>query len=183
MTIYFITGSKHKFEEGKKIVPQLEQLTIDLVEIQELNPKKIIEHKLLEGLKYRKGKLKNAEFIVEDSCLYLDCLPGLPGPLIKWFMKTINNEGLYDIAKRFNNYGAHAKTTIGYAKSAKEIYFFEGIVKGKITSPKAFNGFGWDAIFIPDGYSKRFSEMTKDEKNTISHRSHAFRKLKGFLEK
>ncbi len=63
-------------------------------------------------------------------------------------------------------------------------YLFEGIVEGKITdSPIGNGGFGYDPIFVPDGYDKSFAQMTTDEKNTISHRSIAIKKMVEFLEK
>ncbi len=173
--IFFITGNKNKFREAKSIIPELEQLDIDLPEIQSIDAKEIIRSKLLEALKHKK-----AEFIVEDTSLYFDCLNGLPGPLIKWFMKTIGNEGLYKIAETFGNYNAEAKTIIGYFKD--NIYFFEGSIKGKIVAPSSGNGFGWDPIFKPEGSTKTFAEMTQEEKNSISMRRIALNKLKEFLD-
>ena len=177
MKIYFITGNKGKFNEVKSILPEVEQLDIDLPEIQDIDAKEIIREKLIEALKH-----KRSEFIVEDTSLYLDCMNGLPGPLIKWFLKTIGNEGLFNLAKKMGNDKAEAKTMIGFAKSPGEIHFFEGSVKGKIVSPKG-TGFGWDPIFQPDGYSKCFGEMGAEEKNAISMRRIALNKLKEFLEK
>ena len=177
MTLYFITGNKNKFSEVKAIIPNVEQLDIDLPEIQDIDAKKIIRAKLLEALNY-----KQAEFIVEDTSLYLECLNGLPGPLIKWFMKTIGNDGLFNIAEKLGNNKAEAKTIIGYAKNPKEIYYFEGSVKGKIVSPRGKLGFGWDPIFQPEGFSKSFAELTPEEKNKISMRRIALNKLKEFLE-
>src|SRR3989339_1825597 len=101
--IYFITGNKNKFEEVKAILPEVEQLDINLLEIQEIDAKEIIKAKLKEALSHQKG-----EFIVEDASLYLDCLNGLPGPLIKWFQKTIGIEGIADLAEKFGNDGALA---------------------------------------------------------------------------
>ena len=177
MALYFITGNKNKFSEVKAIIPNVEQLDIDLPEIQDIDAKKIIRAKLLEALNY-----KQAEFIVEDTSLYLECLNGLPGPLIKWFMKTIGNGGLFNIAEKLGNNKAEAKTIIGYAKNPKEIYYFEGSVKGKIVSPRGKSGFGWDPIFQPEGFSKSFAELTPEEKNKISMRRIALSKLKEFLE-
>jgi non-canonical purine NTP pyrophosphatase (RdgB/HAM1 family) len=177
MTLYFITGNKHKFQEVKEILPNVEQLDIDLPEIQEIDAKQVIKAKLLEALKH-----KQAECIVEDTSLYFNCLQGLPGPLIKWFMKTLGNQGLYTITEKLNNNKAEAKTIIGYAKSPTEIYFFEGTIKGKIISPIGKEGFGWDPIFQPEGISKSFSELTTQEKNEISMRKIALIKLKEFLE-
>mgnify|MGYP000548382432 CR=1 FL=1 len=119
--------------------------------------------------------------MVEDTSLYLDCLNGLPGPLIKWFLETIGNDGLFRIVDKFGNAKAEAKTIIGYAKSHEEIYFFEGIVKGQIVSPRGETKFGWDPIFPTEGYSQTFAEMSAEEKNAISQRRRAFERLKSLM--
>ena len=177
MELYFITGNKNKFAEVSAILPSVRQLDVDLPEIQHVDAKEIIKAKLLEALNY-----KQAEFIVEDTSLYFDCLKGLPGPLIKWFMKTIGNKGLFNIVEKLGNNKAEAKTIIGYAKSPDEIYYFEGSIKGRIVSPKGKSGFGWDPIFQPEGNSKSFAEFSQKEKNEISMRRIALNKLKGFID-
>ncbi len=177
MNIYFITGNKNKFGEAKEIIPELEQLDIDLPEIQEIDGRKIIEAKLVEALKRHKGG-----FIVEDTSLSLDCLNGLPGPLIKWFLKTIGNDGLWKIAERAGNPKAEAKTIIGYAKDPDNIRYFEGKIRGEITAPHGTANFGWDPIFQPEGYSKTFAEMNREEKNKISMRRLAFEEFREYLE-
>lgn len=174
MTLYFITGNKKKFKEVKDILGDVEQLEMDLPEIQELDPKEIIEKKLGEARKKHKG-----EFIVEDTSFYLDCLNGLPGPLIKWFLESIGTRGLYKIADSFDNYRAEARTIVGY--SSDNIKFFEGSVKGKVVYPRG-GEFGWDPIFQPQGCEKTFGEMSGKEKNEISMRRKAMNKLKKFLE-
>jgi len=177
MTLYFITGNKNKFEEAKLILPEIEQFDIDLPEIQDIDAKKIIKAKLLEALNHKK-----ADFIVEDTSLYFECLKGMPGPLIKWFMNSIGNQGLFELAEKLENNKAEAKTIIGYAKNSEEIHFFEGIIKGNIIAPEHSTSFGWDPIFQPKGHSKCFAEMSKEEKNKISMRKLAFAKLKEFLD-
>lgn len=176
MSLYFITGNKGKFDELKALIPQIEQLDIDLPELQEIDSQKIIEAKLQEALKHQSG-----EFIVEDTSLYLDGLKGLPGPLAKWFLKTVGNEGLYQMATASGNMKATAKTIIGYAKSGTEITFFEGVASGTIVAPRGDQGFGWDPVFQPDGFDKTLAEMTLDEKNKISTRKIAAAKLQESL--
>lgn len=176
MKLYFITGNKAKFEEVKSILPFVEQLDIDLPEIQEVDAREIIRKKLLEALNHAQG-----EFIVEDTSLYLECLKGLPGPLIKWFLKTIGNSGLAQIAVYFKNTNAEARTIVGYAKNHEEVYFFEGIIKGNVVMPRGDSNFGWGVIFQPLGYEKTFAEMSKEDKNKISMRKLALDKLKNFL--
>lgn len=177
MSIIFITGNNNKYEEAKLFLPNLLRADIDLPEIQEIDPKLIIKHKLEEALKHH-----DQSFVVEDTSLYLDCLSGLPGPLIKWFMQTIGNEGIYDIAKKYDNYKAQAKTIVGYVSLSKEIHFFEGSIDGEIVYPDTEKSFGWDPIFKPSGYELSFGDMPKAEKNEISMRSQAFKKLADFLK-
>ena len=176
MKLYFLTSNKNKFEEVKAVLSGVEQLDINLPEIQEIDAKEIIKAKLYEAFNHQQG-----EFLVEDTSLYLDCLNGLPGPLIKWFLKTIGNDGLFNLCDKLGSCNAEAKTIIGFAKSRDEIYFFEGSIRGKIVNPRGDNGFGWDKIFKPDGFSKTFAEMSLGEKNIISMRRVALNKLKEFL--
>ena len=64
----------------------------------------------------------------------------------------------------------------------EKTYFFEGSVTGRITTePKGEHGFGYDSVFIPDGYEETFAELSAEEKNKISHRSRALAKLRTFL--
>jgi len=177
MTICFITGNKNKLLEAQTVIPELNQFEIDLPEIQDIDPHVIIKAKLNEALKHKKTGL-----IVEDTSLYLDCMNGLPGPLIKWFLKAIGNEGIYNMAKGLGNTSAKVKTIIGYAKTKNHIHFFEGVMKGKIVSPRGKIKFGWDPIFVPEGHDETYAEMNVGEKNKISMRKLAFLKLKKHLD-
>lgn len=171
MSLYFITGNKGKIAEVKNIFGDVEALDIDLLEIQSLDAHEIIRAKLEEAQKHQTG-----EFIVEDTSLYLEGLKGLPGPLIKWFMKTIGNDGLYKLAQAFGNFNAEAKVIIGYSNARGEISFHEGATKGTIVAPRG-EGFGWDPIFQPNGYSKTFGELSTEEKNSFSMRKIALESL------
>jgi len=186
MELYFITSNKGKFEEAKEIIPSIKQLDMDLPEIQEIDAMEVVKAKLLDALeiikKMSKNSLLSAEnLFIEDTSLYIDCLNGLPGPLIKWFLKTMGNDGLFKITEKMGNNRAQARTIIGYAENDKEILFFEGIVKGEIVEPKGSNRFGWDNIFQPLGHDKRFSEMGIKEKNEISMRRMALDLLRNKL--
>lgn len=176
--LIFITSNKHKLEEAQAIFPGIEARDIDLPEIQEIDPKKVIEAKLLEAFKCHKG-----EYIVEDTSLYLDAIPSLPGPLIKWFLKALGREGLYGLTEKYDNFGAQAKCYIGHISEQGEVSYFEGAVSGRVVSPRGESSFGWDPIFQPDGYELTFAEMGTEEKNKISHRKKALIKLKEALEK
>ena len=177
-TLNFITGNEGKLKEVQEIIGDIRHIVkrdIDLPEIQEIDAHEIIKDKLERAKDHHKE-----EFIVEDTSLYLEALGGLPGPLIKWFLKTIGNEGLFEICNKLGKYGAEAKTIIGYLDKKGNIEFFEGSIKGKICSPKG-EGFGWDPIFCTEGYEKCFGEFTSEEKNKISMRKIALEKLKNSL--
>lgn len=171
--LYVITGNKNKFAEIKKVLPKIKQLDLDLVEIQEVDAKKVVEAKLLEALKYKKG-----EFIIEDTSLYISALNDLPGPLIKWFVDKLGCDGIAKLIVDKKNKGAVAKTIFGYAKDKNNISFYEGITEGKIVLSRGRNGFGFDSIFQPEGSEKTFAEMTVDEKQQFSMRAKALEKLK-----
>lgn len=177
MTLYFITGNENKFKEAAMIIPRIRKLDIDLPEIQELYSKRIIEEKLNAIKKEYIG-----EFFCEDTSIYINCLNGFPGPLIKWLVKAIKQEGIAELVSKYPDKSAIARTIIGYS-NGKEIKFFEGSLEGKIVSPRGTGGFGWDPIFLPKGFTKTLGEMNLEEKNRISMRKQALEKLKDYLLK
>lgn len=175
MEIFYVTGNKHKLTEAQALISNLKELNLDLDEIQSLDPYEIIKHKLEEAKKKFNGNL-----IVDDVSMNLECINGLPGPLIKWFIKSLGPLGLYNLTKNYKNNKAIVRCIIGLSINNK-IEFFEGVVNGKIVEPRGINGFGFDSVFQPDGYAKTYAEMTLYEKNKISHRSLALEKLKEYL--
>lgn len=179
--VTFVTGNPDKAIEVQALLPGIKIAVADLPEIQEVDSKKIITAKVCAAFEHQKmcGPL-----IVDDTSFYLDCLGGqLPGPLVKWFLETIKNKGLAEIAYKFENYGARASTMIGYAIDPKSILFFEGSMRGTITLPQAgIQGHGWSAIFVADGFEQIYATMSIEEKNKISMRSHAIKKLKEYLQ-
>lgn len=179
MKIYFITGNKDKLREAQSIWSEIEGINIELEEIQEMDGRKIIEAKLTEAIKQRQG----IAIIVEDQSLMINGMGGLPGPLVKWFVKSMSLEGIVKLAKSMGNQTAEAKTIIGYADKNGKINYFEAIITGKIVSPRGVTGWGWDYIFQPTGYNKTFAEMTMEQKNELSMRRMAIEKLRRFVKK
>jgi inosine triphosphate pyrophosphatase len=177
MALFFVTSSEQKFMEAKTIIPELQLCNIEVPEMQEIDPEKILEAKLATARTKRKGS-----FVVEDTSLELECINNLPGPLIKWFLKALGKDGLATLAEKMGNTNATARCIVGYF-DGKSTHFFEGSIRGTIVQPRGKSFFGWDPIFQPDGYTQTFAEITKEEKNKISHRSHAFHQLKEFIQK
>lgn len=176
MTLLFITGNKDKLREAQALIPDVESIDLDLPEIQEIDPHKVIVAKLVEAQKYLSGA-----FLVEDTSFSLDGMGGLPGPLAKWFVKAIGLEGIYALSKTFGA-RATARTIIGYADENNDMLFFEGSLGGLVVPPRGTGGFGWDAVFQPDNFSKTFAEMTPEEKNQCSMRKRAVAGLQRHLE-
>ena len=100
--------------------------------------------------------------------------------------KFSSNESAFEhiisnVIKTKNN-KAFFKTAICLSIANNHHIVFEGKINGKISiKPKGSNGFGYDPIFIPQGYEKTFAEMSIKDKNTISHRKIALMKLESFL--
>ena len=177
MQLYFITGNNNKFTEVSAIIPRLERLNLAPDEIQSLDPKVVIEHKLAQAANIHSGA-----FIVEDTSVGFNCLGGLPGTLIKWFLDTIGPQGIADLVLRYNDHSATVLTTIGYRNMRGEIHYFLGHSTGQIVAPQGTSGFGFDPVFVADGQSRTSAELSAHEKNAISARGIAARKLSAFLE-
>ncbi len=181
-TIYFLTNNQGKFNEIKNFLAdkkiEIQQIKIDLDEIQSVDPKKIIAHKVKEALKHG---LKN--FFLEDTSLYINGMGNLPGPLIKWFLSELKNPGLARLANKMGNGQAHAETIIAFAKNKQQIYYFSGLTRGKMVAPRGTNDFGWGPAFQPNGANKTFGQMTTAEKQKWSMRIKAFKKFKKFIQK
>lgn len=177
MDVYLITGNKNKLKEAGQILGiKLKNIELDLDEIQALDSDKISENKVRQAW----DKIKKPLFVWDQS-LYIHCLNGFPGPLVKWFWETVTLEKICKIAKLFDDNKIYTKTAITFY-DGNEIRHFYGIVKGRIPSmPRGKNGFAWDPIFIPDGFDKTFAEMSAEEKNAVSMHRIALEKLRHFL--
>ncbi len=176
--VYFVTGNDSKFREAKTLLPYLERVEIDLPEEQSLDPRLVVSKKLEVAKRHHQPPL-----IVEDTSLYLSGLNGFPGPLIKWMINAVGNQGIYDLCQKISNRQAVARTVVGYDDGINAVQFFEGEIYGQIVAPKGIDGFGWDDIFQPDGLNETFAEMGDEYKPEFSMRTQAFQKLTSHLTK
>ncbi|MBY9007933.1 MAG: RdgB/HAM1 family non-canonical purine NTP pyrophosphatase [Candidatus Lokiarchaeota archaeon] len=185
--LYFITGNTHKFNEIYKVIEsenlgyKLEQLDINPIEIQSDNPKDVALFKL-KSIK----KDLNSSYFIEDAGFFVDYpLNGFPGIYSSYIFKTLGNKGILDLISNFDSTHAHFSSIIAlYYEPLDKEFLFEGIIEGKL-SPiiKGSNGFGYDPIFLPNKYpEKTFAELKMNEKNKISHRGIAIKKLINFLK-
>ncbi len=177
VSITFVTGNPKKAEQLSYHLdtPILHQ-KLDLPEIQSLDLGEIVERKAREA--YR---LVQSPVLVEDTSLKFQALGQLPGPLIKWFLKELGNEGL---CKLLNGYSE--RTALAEVKFAlfdgKTMRIFDGQMPGVIApQPRGEDGFGWDPIFIPQGNTKTWGEMSPEEQSATSMRRIALKKLEAHL--
>lgn len=176
-SITFITSNAAKAEQlGRHLDYPVTHKKLDLPEIQSLDLHEIIEHKAREAFKQVHGAV-----LVEDTALTFHAFGKLPGPLIKWFLAELNNEGLCKILNSYRDRSALAEVCFGLY-DGKELKTFEGKMEGMIASnPRGEKGFGWDPIFIPKGCKKTWGEMDAEEQKETSMRRIALQKLESYL--
>jgi XTP/dITP diphosphohydrolase len=127
--------------------------------------------------------------IADDSGIEIEALNNEPGVYSARYLGEntsyeIKNKTILNRLENIANRKARFVSVVCLILSKDEIYSFEGIMPGTIGfEPKGVNGFGYDPIFIPEGYSISYAEMDIDTKNLLSHRGQALRKAVEYLEK
>ena len=144
------------------------------------------ENSLIKA-QYIASKLKDKIIIADDSGLSIDALDGFPGIYSARFMEgspyVDKCNAIIEKLKDKNDRSAHFNSAITIVNFEKEPKTFVGKTYGKIaTEIHGTNGFGYDPIFISDDLHKAFGECTKDEKNSVSHRSRALHQLLEYIK-
>lgn len=188
--LVFATQNEGKYNEVKKLIPSV----IRLLSLDDLNFCGEIEETgktLKQNAKIKSDfiyKNYNTNCFADDTGLEIDSLNGLPGVYSARFAgnncKSQDNiEKVWRLLTGYKNTNAKLKSVFSLNINGKT-FFFEGKIEGKIIfEQRGQNGFGYDSIFIPNGHKKTFAELDLIEKNKISHRSKALKKLIIFLDK
>lgn len=188
MEIVFATSNSHKINEAKGILGESWEIVTPLDlgitdEIPEDAP--TLQENALFKATYIFEKCGKICF-ADDTGLEVDWLKGAPGVRSARYASEksdalLNMQKLLKELNGVENRKARFRTVIAL-KGCGECHLFEGVLNGTIsTDPSGSAGFGYDPIFIPDGYTKSLAELTFFEKNIISHRGKAIRKLSEFL--
>ncbi|TDQ07676.1 XTP/dITP diphosphohydrolase [Pedobacter metabolipauper] len=186
--LVFATNNKYKTEEvGKLLENQYRVLNLTdigcLVDIPET------------GDSFEENAALKSSYVAEhyqmdcfadDSGLEIDALNNEPGIFsARYSGERDDRKNLELVLSKLTgveNRKAHFKTVISLVKG-DENFFFEGVVYGNIReTPVGDQGFGYDPIFEPEGYDRTFAQMSMAEKNEISHRAIAMKKLIAFLK-
>jgi len=188
MKLVFATNNKHKLEEVENIISN----NIEVISLSDINchddipeTEKTLEGNALLKAKYVKEKY-GFDCFADDTGLEVEVLNNAPGVYSARYAGPDHNaeanmNKLLDALNNKENRKARFRTVIALILNGKE-YIFEGIISGIIIDEKrGCAGFGYDPVFIPDGYNQTFAEMGNELKNTISHRALAVKKLAAFL--
>lgn len=188
MKLVFATNNNNKIKEVQALIPSYIQL-LSLAEIgctEDIPETSLtIEGNAIQKATYIKQQY-GYDCFADDTGLEVEALDGAPGVYSARYAGDSKDAGanmnkLLDELQRKKNRNAQFKTVISLIIDGKE-ETFTGICKGMISqNKKGDQGFGYDPIFSPDGYTKTFAEIPLSEKNVISHRGKAVKQLVDFL--
>nr|WP_262912047.1 non-canonical purine NTP diphosphatase [Bacteroides caecigallinarum] len=189
--LVFATNNAHKLEEIRAILgDKVEILSLNDIDCHADIPETA---DTLQGNAALKAQYiydnYGLDCFADDTGLEVEALNGAPGIYSARYAggeghdSEANMKKLLSEMQDKDNRKARFRTVICLIEDGKE-HFFEGIVNGSIIRErKGGAGFGYDPVFVPDGYSETFAEMGNDEKNKISHRARAVQKLCEYLNK
>lgn len=190
MQLCFVTNNKNKLLEVSSILkPIIKINSLDDIEFYDQIPEtgSTLEENSLEKAKYIYDKF-GMNCFADDTGLEIDSLDGAPGVYSARYAGLNCNADdniklVLNKMKGFSNRKATFRTIITLFLDSEQ-FSFEGKVDGKISlEPKGDFGFGYDPIFIPNGFNITFGEMSSVDKNKISHRKKAINRLSLFLDK
>ena len=188
--LVFATNNAHKLEEVAAILgDQVELLSLNDIGCQADIPETT---ETLEGNALLKSsyiyKNYHLDCFADDTGLEVEALNGAPGVYSARYAGGEGHDAQANMLKLLHeldgkeNRKAQFRTAISLILDGKE-YFFEGVIKGEIIKEKrGDSGFGYDPVFMPEGYDRTFAELGNDIKNQISHRALAVQKLCEFLQ-
>jgi non-canonical purine NTP pyrophosphatase, rdgB/HAM1 family len=189
MKLVFATHNEHKLNEVQRMLPkEITLLTLDEIGCFEDIPEtsNTIEGNAIQKALYIKEKYGYDTF-ADDTGLEVVALDNAPGVYsARYAGEAKDNEANIDLLlanmKDKQERQAQFKTIFALCLG-EDLHTFEGIVRGEITHErKGEGGFGYDAVFLPEGYTDTFAQMSADQKNSISHRGRALQKLTAFLK-
>ena len=171
--LFFVSSNNHKFTEAQRILSNLgleiSLFKTTLEEIQSNSLSEIAKRKALDA--YSKVQ---KPVIIEDDGLFIDSLDGFPGPYSSYVYDTIGNKGIMSLLEKIELRTAKFVAIIAYC-NGDDVQLFESSIPGKISLSIEEGGWGYDPIFIPDGESKTYANVS--DKDKFSHRSASLKKF------
>lgn len=181
MTIQFITTNAGKFAE---VSEQLLEANVRVVHLDRGYPE-IQTDRLEKVLKYAATGLDDEvrdDYLIDDSGLFIEALGGFPGVYSAYVQKRLGNKGVLKLMAGEKYRAAHFETAF-LLRRGSDHEVFHGECRGTIAeAERGRGGFGYDPIFIPEGETRTFAEMSVAEKNRMSHRGRAVEALLAHLK-
>ncbi len=175
MKLTVVTSNQGKLKEFRSVLePMNIQVLHSLEDCNEIQADTLKEVVLdcIDQLK-KKGL---RDFVIDDSGLFISSLRGFPGVYSSYALRTIGLNGVLRLLEGQEDRSAFFQSCIGCSIEGLDDIIVAGRCDGRIVfSPRGTEGFGFDPIFVPNGYVLTFSEMSIEEKNRISHRGLALR--------
>ena len=188
MELVFATNNAHKLEEVRQILgDRFKVLSLNDIGCHEDIPETAdtFQGNALQKARYVKEHY-GYDCFADDTGLEVKALDGAPGVHSARYAGDHDSEAnmtklLHELEKKSDR-SAQFRTVVALLLNGQEV-LFEGIVTGQIATERHYGdgGFGYDPIFVPDGYTETFSQMSSQGKNLISHRGRAVRKLAEYL--
>ncbi|MCP4363373.1 MAG: hypothetical protein GY796_35685 [Chloroflexi bacterium] len=175
--LYFVTASGDKFNDYQFLLGKYADLiwiqyTVEDPVTHDLS---ILIRRQVEAVK---PLLPNLPFLVEQTNLNIRSWKGLPGNVTGLFVKGVGVDGICKMLNSFDDRQATVVTDLAFHAPDGRVSVFRGHVQGHITGePRGTQIYGWDAIFVPNGYERTFAEMPLEQRNSISTRKVAVAKL------
>jgi non-canonical purine NTP pyrophosphatase (RdgB/HAM1 family) len=175
----FVTSNPNKASQlAQWLAHPVEHRAIEIDEIQTVDFDLLIQHKARQA--YQQIQ---APVLVDDVALTFHAFGRLPGPFIKFFKDELGLEKCCRLLDSFDNRQATATVKYGLTYNGQSVQVFTGIIHGVIApSPVGEGGFGWDAIFIPDGFNDTRAQLNSSDYEATSPRAQAIRALAKHLE-
>ena len=189
MKLVFATNNRHKLDEVRAIVgDKVEVLSLNDIGCHDDIPETAdtLQGNALIKARYIYEKF-GVDCFADDTGLEVEALDGAPGVYSARYAgeecdSEANMQKLLHNLTGKSNRNAQFRTVIALIIKGEE-KLFNGIVKGTITEEKrGDSGFGYDPVFVPEGFSESFAQMSGDMKNSISHRYRATRELSNYLK-
>ncbi|MFB6197813.1 MAG: non-canonical purine NTP pyrophosphatase [Halobacteriaceae archaeon] len=203
MTLTYVTTNEGKLDEAREYLDEVKGLEFDYTEIQASNLAPIAAHGAKEA--YQEVE---APVLVDDAGLFIEALDGFPGPYSSYVEDTLGIQTVGRIARDQDDPNASFHCVIAYcdgepfdaapdsidradqntagtneirtADLSVPVKLFEGTVHGQIVEPRGDGGFGYDPIF--ECGDETFAEMSRQKKNSLSHRGRALAKFADFYQ-
>lgn len=175
-TVGLASRNAIKIEETRSVFPDLVHVDVDLLEVQDVDPRVVVDHKLDQvvalNLPY--------PVIVEDTGLAFAAWQGMPGALVAWFVNGLGPAGIWDVVAPLEDHAAVATSALGVVHSG-ERGLWSDTTSGRVVAPRGSTA-GWTSVFEVDGTGLTLAEMSVADRHAVTMRRRPLQHCRAWLE-